>query len=62
MKQEIPYKNLNDEFCDCVDGTDEPGTSACHFSKFYCTTQSEYLKNNFILSSRGNLMNQILFQ
>ena len=45
---------LNDDFCDCVDGTDEPGTSACQFSKFYCTTQSEYLINNYIPSSRGN--------
>lgn len=32
FKQKIAYSKLNDDFCDCVDATDEPGTSACLFS------------------------------
>ncbi|CAN1123374.1 Glucosidase 2 subunit beta [Linum perenne] len=43
---------LNDDFCDCVDGTDEPGTSACPAAKFYCRNVGSTPK--FIFSSRVN--------
>ncbi|CAL1394135.1 unnamed protein product [Linum trigynum] len=43
---------LNDDFCDCVDGTDEPGTSACPRGKFYCRNVGS--TPMFIFSSRVN--------
>ncbi|KAJ4729705.1 Glucosidase 2 subunit beta [Melia azedarach] len=43
---------LNDNFCDCIDGTDEPGTSACPTSKFYCRNLGS--TPQFIFSSRVN--------
>ncbi|KAL9342513.1 hypothetical protein Peur_065838 [Populus x canadensis] len=43
---------LNDNFCDCLDGTDEPGTSACPRGKFYCKNAGS--TPNFIFSSRVN--------
>ncbi|XP_050208439.1 glucosidase 2 subunit beta [Mercurialis annua] len=45
-------ERLNDDFCDCVDGTDEPGTSACPRGKFYCRNLGS--KPQFIFSSRVN--------
>ncbi|KAL1187973.1 Glucosidase 2 subunit beta [Cardamine amara subsp. amara] len=43
---------LNDNFCDCLDGTDEPGTSACPNGKFYCRNIGSTPK--FVYSSRVN--------
>ncbi|XP_050383083.1 glucosidase 2 subunit beta [Argentina anserina] len=48
----FPRDRLNDNFCDCADGTDEPGTSACPTGKFYCRNIGT--TPQFIFSSRVN--------
>lgn len=40
----IDFDKVNDDYCDCDDGSDEPGTSACPNGIFYC--ESDMYKRN----------------
>ncbi|KAL1924034.1 uncharacterized protein VTP21DRAFT_7069 [Calcarisporiella thermophila] len=50
--KKIPFSAINDDYCDCPDGSDEPGTSACPNGKFYCANEGHIPA--YIRSSRVN--------
>jgi protein kinase C substrate 80K-H len=48
----LKQKQINDDYCDCKDGADEPGTSACDNGKFWCENTGHV--GQYIFSSRVN--------
>ncbi|KAH3672189.1 hypothetical protein WICMUC_004418 [Wickerhamomyces mucosus] len=47
----LDISKINDDYCDCPDGSDEPGTNACSNGQFYCQNEGHipgYIKSSLI--------------
>eukprot|EP00834_Sanchytrium_tribonematis_P003411 NODE_130_length_16779_cov_1.687410.p9 type:complete len:258 gc:universal NODE_130_length_16779_cov_1.687410:3602-4375(+) len=51
--KKIPISWINDDYCDCQDGTDEKGTSACD-TEFFCNNDglSKYIPSSWVDDGR----------
>jgi len=44
--QTIEWSFVNNDYCDCKDGSDEPGTSACPNGRFFCEPELRYFSSS----------------
>lgn len=50
-KEKIDFLQVNDDYCDCLDGSDEPGTNACSNGMFFCLFQDSRKKYRRVIPS-----------